>query len=136
VGTTSPPVAGKLYLGLGIGLLFLGPILYMVQIWARLLRVPWYAPALATIGAALLLVAVLRRPTVWRILALALGVLLVVGQWHFLLSKSKLPDYNGPVVLGTAFPAFTTTLADGSTFDQDGLRGEQNTAMVFFRGRW
>src|SRR5207248_30343 len=65
VGTTSPPVverrlfSGKLWLGLGISLLLLGPALYVLQLQAKILTVPWYMPALATAGAAVLLLAVL-----------------------------------------------------------------------------
>lgn len=142
MGTTSPPTMaarpypGKQYLGLGIGLVLLGPVLCVVQFWAKILRVPWYVPALATVGAALLLFAVLQRRTVWRIAALVLAVLLASVEWYFLLSLSKLPDYRGPLATGAPFPAFTTLLADGSSFDQQSLQGEQNTAMVFFRGRW
>lgn len=142
MGTTSPPVAGsrrfsgKRYLALGIGLALLGPVLYMVQVRARLLSVPWYAPVLATAGVALVLFAVLRRPTVWRLAALALAGLLAGFQWYFLLSLSKVPAYTGPVSAGASFPSFHTSLADGSTFDQDSLRGEQHTVLVFFRGRW
>jgi hypothetical protein len=142
VGTISPPLAGKtqssgrLALGIGIALLFLGPVLFMIQISAKLLRVPWYAPVIATLGVVLLLLAMRRKSNVWRILALTLGILFTAGQWHFLLSLSKLPEYAGPVSTGAAFPTFSTTLADGTTFNQDGLRGEQNTLMVFFRGRW
>ncbi len=142
VVTTSPPAAGtrqssaKLYLAIGIGLVVLGPVLFMAQFSAKIMRVPWYLPALATVGAALLLLAVVRRPTVWRILALVLATLLGSAEWYFIVSLSKLPAYVGPVAIGTSFPAFTTTLADGSPFDQQSLHGEQNTAMVFFRGRW
>jgi hypothetical protein len=142
VGTASPPVAGsrrfpgKLYLGIGIGLVFLGPVLCVAQFSARIMRVPWYLPVLATAGAALVLLAVLRRPTIWRIIALALAALLGSAEWYFIVSLSKLPAYVGPVATGTSFPAFTTILADSSTFNEQSLWGEQNTAMVFFRGRW
>jgi len=121
---------------LGIGLVLLGPVLCVVQFWAKILRVPWYMPVLATAGVVLLLMAVLRRPTVWRIAALALTALLACGEWYSLVSLSKLPAYAGPVATGVPFPAFTTILADGSPFDQQSLRGEQDTAIVFFRGRW
>jgi hypothetical protein len=142
VGTTSPLAAGarrfpgRLYLWLGIGLVVLGPVLYMVQLRAKLLNAPWYAPALATAGGALVLFALLRRVTAWRIAALALCGLLASAEWYFLVSLSKLPAYTGPVTAGASFPTFSTTLADGSTFNQDSLRSEQNTALVFFRGRW
>ncbi len=127
---------GKLYLWSGIALVVLGLVLYVLQLRAKILSVPWYMPALATAGVALLLVALIRRPTIWRVAALVLFGLLAGGEWYFLLSLSKLPPYTGPVAIGSPFPTFTTTLADGSVFDQNSLRGEQNTALVFFRGRW
>lgn len=142
VETTTAPVAdtrrssGKRYVTLGLGLVLLGVVLFVVQLQVKILRVPWYLPALGTMGVALLLVAALRKPTVLRIAVLALSALLASGEWYFLLSLSKLPVYVGPVAIGASFPAFTTILADGSPFDQQNLRGEQDTAMVFFRGRW
>jgi hypothetical protein len=140
--TLSPPAAGvrrypgKLYLWLGIVLALLGPVLYMIQLQAKFLGVPWYAPALATVGVVLVLLALLRRLTVWRVAGLVLCGLLAGAQWYFLLVLSKVPVYTGPVAAGASFPPFHTSLADGSVFDQDSLRGEQHTAMVFFRGRW
>jgi hypothetical protein len=121
---------------LGIGLVFLGPILYMVQLSAKMLSTPWYAALLATAGVALVLLALLRRWTIWRTAALILCGLLAGTQWYFLLSLTKVPAYSGPVSTDASFPAFSTMLADGSPFNQDSLRGEQNTALVFFRGRW
>jgi len=142
MATTSAPIAaarqfpGKLYLWSGIGLVLLGPILYFLQLRAKILSVPWYVPALATAGVALILLALLRKPTFWRIGAIALCGLLAGAEWYFLVSLSKLPDYAGPVSTGAPFPTFTSTLANGSVFDQDSLRGEQNSTLVFFRGRW
>jgi FtsH-binding integral membrane protein len=142
VETTSAPVAesrrfsGKVWLALGIGLLLLGPALYVIQFQAKVLTVPWYAPALATVGVVMLLLAVLERPTVWRIAALTLVGLLTAAEWYILVWLSRVPAYTGPVAAGVTFPAFRTALADGSVFDQDSLRGQQNTALVFFRGRW
>src|SRR5207237_7786895 len=130
------PLPGRRYVLLRIALVLLGPIFYMAQLRANVLRVPWYAPVLATVGSVLLLVAVAKRPTVWRIAGLVFGLLLAAGQWSFLLSLSKLPTYTGPVVEGASLPAFTTILADGSTFDQDLLRGEHNTVLLCFRGLW
>jgi hypothetical protein len=121
---------------MGIALVILGPVLCIAQFSAKIMRVPWYLPALATIGAALLLLAVLQRPTIWRSIALVLVALLGSAEWYFILSLSKLPTYDGPLAIGTSIPAFTTILADGSAFNQQSLQGEQNTAMVFFRGRW
>jgi hypothetical protein len=122
---------------LGIGVVLLGPILYVAQVlWAKLLWMPWYVPALAAAGVALLLLAVLRRPTAWRIAALVLFGLLAGAEGYFFLGLSKLPAYTGPVSAGTSLPEFHTTRADGSDFGRDSLRGEQHTALVFFRGRW
>jgi hypothetical protein len=128
---------GRLYVALGVAVALLGPALYVWQILgARWLRDPWYVPVSATLGVALLLVALGRARSVWRILALVLVGLLAAGEWYFLLVLARLPDYTGPVVVGRPFPPFTTTRAGGSSFDQDSLKGEQNTVMVFFRGRW
>ena len=140
--TMSAPVAGRRqftgrpYLWLGIVLVLLGPALYVAQLRARILSTPWYVAGLATAGVLLLLLALLRRPTVWRVAAFALFGLFAAGQWYFLLSLSKAPAYTGPVSDGTSVPAFRASLADGSEFNQDSLRGAQNTALVFFRGRW
>jgi hypothetical protein len=142
MGTTSPPVAvsrripGRLCLWLGVGLVLLGPILYVVQLRMRFLSVPWYVPVLATAGVALVFVAGLREWSLWRIVAMVLCGFLAGAEWFFLVSLSKVPAYTGPVATGLAFPTFTTTLANGPTFNQDSLRGEQNSALVFFRGRW
>jgi len=142
VATTSSPAVGtrrfpaKLLLGLGIVLVLLGPALYVVQLRAKILTVPWYALAVGTAGVALLLLAALRRPSVWRIGALAVAGLVTGAEWYFVLSLSTVPAYTGPVEAGVAFPPFRTTLADGSVFNQDSMRGDQNTALVFFRGRW
>jgi hypothetical protein len=128
--------SGRFYLWLGIGLVFVGPILYFVQLWLKLLSVPWHVAVLATAGVGLLSLALLRQPSIWRFAALVLCGLLVAGEWYFLVAFTKLPAYTGPVSAGVSFPAFHTTLADGSSFDQDSLRGPQSTALVFFRGRW
>jgi hypothetical protein len=142
MATISPPAkqtgqtSAKSYLWLGIGLVLVGPVLMIAQFSAKIMRTPWYLPALATAGAILILVALVRRPTVWRVIALALAALLGSAEWYFIVSLSKLPAYTGPVENDRAFPAFTTTLADGSSFDQRSLQGEQNTVLTFFRGRW
>jgi hypothetical protein len=114
----------------------LGPVLYVLQLQAKVLRTPWYGLALLTAGALLLFVAVLHRPNVWRITAFVLCGLFAGFQWYFLLVLMKPPAYTGPVAAGVAFPAFSATRADGTAFDRDSLRGTGNTALVFFRGRW
>jgi hypothetical protein len=124
------------YLWLGTGLVLVSPFLYVLQLRAKILVVPWYAAVLASAGVALLLLAVLRRPTVWRLAALLLCGLLAGFEWHFLLVHSKVPTYTGSVAAGAYVPAFSASRADGSAFDQDSLRGPYNTVLVFFRGRW
>ena len=126
--------SGRLYLGLGILLALLGPLLYAVQIRAKVFTVPWYVPILGTVGVLLLLAALVQRRTGWRIAGLLLIGLLAGFEWFVIISL-KLPAYTGPVAVGATFPAFTTTRADGSVFDQDNLK-EQDTVLVFFRGRW
>ena len=102
--TTAPPAAavrrspGKLYVALGILLVLLGPLLYFVQLYEKILRTPWYAPALAAVGVALLLLAIVRRFTVWRLIALVVFGLFAGLQWFFLLSVAKTPAYSGPAV--------------------------------------
>jgi hypothetical protein len=115
----------------------LGLVLYVLQITAaKMLATPWYTPILGTVGVGLLVLALFRARTIWRILAVVIFGLLVGGEWHFLLSGSVLPAYSGPVAAGRSFPAFATTLADGSPFTQENLGGDKNTVLVFFRGRW
>jgi hypothetical protein len=113
----------------------LGLAAYVAQLWAQRLMAPWYVPASATLGAALLVAALVRRPTVLRGLALLLLTLLAAAEWVMLLGM-RLPAYGGPVAEGQPFPAFTTARADGSTFTRDDLAGGQKTVLVFFRGRW
>jgi hypothetical protein len=127
--------SGRLYLGLGILLALLGPALYFFQLRAKIFTVPWYVPALGTVGVGSLLLAIVRRRTGWRIASLLLIGLFVGAEWFMIGSLMKLPDYTGPVAVGAPFPTFTTMRADGTAFNQDDLK-EQDTALVFFRGRW
>jgi hypothetical protein len=120
---------------LGLGLAALGIVAYVVQIKAQRLTAPWYMPIAATLGLVFLAVSLWKKRTVWRILALLLVGLLAGAEWTFLLA-ARLPAYTGPVVAGQAFPAFTTIRADGETFTERDLEGDQNSVLVFFRGRW
>jgi len=69
------------------------------------------------------------------VLALLLVLLLAGAEWAFLLA-SRLPAYTGPVAAGQPFPEFTTVRADGKPFARRDLDGDQNSVLVFFRGRW
>jgi hypothetical protein len=141
MSTTSPPIAppksgGRLLLWVGLLAAPLGIAAYVLQMKAAVLTTPWYAPALATLGTVLVLVALLRRPTVWRAGALLLVGLLTAGEWWFLLGASRLPTYAGPVAVDRPFPEFAAALADGTPFTHDNLKGDQDTVLVFFRGHW
>jgi hypothetical protein len=120
---------------LGLGLAALGIAAYVLQLRLQRLAVPWYMPALASLGGALIAVSLWERRTVWRVLALIVVVLL--GGFEMMgLNAMRLPLYTGPVAVGRPFPAFEAKLADGSPFTQASLAGVCHTVMVFFRGRW
>src|SRR4051794_34879143 len=132
--TTNRP-RGRLLVQLGLGLAALGVAGYVLQLWLRRLSVPWYMPATALLGAALVAASLWERRTVWRVLALV--VVLLLGSFEVMaLLSMRLPLYTGPVAVGKPFPAFEAMLADGSPFTQASLTGDRDTVMVFFRGRW
>lgn len=126
---------GRGYVWLSFALGLLAPALLITQIQAKRLFVPWYLPIIGTFALVLMLVAVVRLRTIWRFLGMGLLGLLAGFEW-FMISASKLPEYAGPISVGQPFPAFESSLPDGTPFTQADLRGEQNTVMVFFRGRW
>jgi hypothetical protein len=126
---------GRLWAGLGLGLAALGIAAYAVQLSLHRLIIPWYMPALATLGVLFLIVSLWRRRSLWRVLGLVLVVLLAGAEWAFLLG-ARLPAYTGPVAAGHSFPAFTTERADGTSFTENDLKGDQDNVLVFFRGRW
>ena len=128
---------GRMYLWLGVLLALLGPVLYAVQVMVQgTLITPWYVPVLATVALVLVALALVRARSLWRFFDLAWIGLLAAAAWFFVLSLTRLPPYTGPVTVDRPFPAFTTELADGRSFNQEDLKGERNTVMVFFRGRW
>jgi hypothetical protein len=131
----SPPSAGRLWFWLGVGLPVLAVVAYAVQVGRAHLRTPWYLPSLATLGVVLLAVALWKRRTVWRVLALVAVVLCAGAAWAFLL-MTRLPAYEGPVAASKPFPAFATARADGTPFTERDLQGGPNHVLVFFRGRW
>ena len=132
--TTRHP--GRSLLIFGMFLAIAGPVLMMLLTFAaKILITPWYAPVLGTLGVALIILALMRSRSIWRWTALVIFTLFVGFQWWALLAM-RTPAYTGPVKDGQHFPAFATALADGSTFTQADLQGDQNTVMVFFRGHW
>src|SRR5438093_11456541 len=91
----APPttrVSGRMFFWLGLGLCLLGPIMNVIQIQLlKQLTMPWYALAMGTLGAALLLYAVYQRPRFLRILFLGLFGLLAAFEWFFVVTLTKLP---------------------------------------------
>jgi hypothetical protein len=130
------PRGGRGLLWLGIACAILGPVLYATQLSFGRMEVPWYAPALATLGVVLAFVAIRRRTTAWRGIALVFVAAFAGLQWWFLLSYVRLPAYTGPVAVGTAFPEFTAKRSDGKPYTRADLTGDPATALVFFRGHW
>ncbi len=139
---TSPPAAppkvgGRPQLWLGLLATFAGMPLYFAQVlWAHSLAWPWYVPALAALGTALVLLSLLRRRTVWRVLALLVVGFLAGAESWFLFSAARLPSDTGRLVAKQEMPQFAAYRADGSSFTQDDLKGDKDTIIVFFRGRF
>ncbi len=127
---------GRAYLWAGVGACLLGPVLAVIQFSLRQLAVPWYSPVLATCGAVLLLVSLTRQRSVARVMTLVLVAGFAGFQWFVLGYALKLPDYAGPARVGQPFPAFASTLADGSPFTDADLRDGSRRVLTFFRGRW
>ena len=127
---------GRFFHLLGLGLAALGVVAYGVQLWLQRLTLPWYMPALALLGAVLVIASLWEKRTVWRVLALV-AVVLLGGFEVIALNAMRLPPYTGPIAVGRPFPAFEARLADGTPFTQDHLAGgETHSVLVFFRGRW
>jgi hypothetical protein len=130
-----PRSSGRLFLLLGLALGILGVAVYAGQLWLGWLKKPWYLPATGTLGVLLLVASLWQRRTVWRFLALP-PLVLVAGAGWMLVFGAPLPAYKGPVKKDQPFPDFTTAQFDGKPFTQADLKGDKNTVMVFFRGRW
>jgi hypothetical protein len=127
---------GRLYLILGPLVALAGVGIYAAQLQPRIRVTLWLAPVLATLGLGLLVLALVRSRSVWRWLAVGFFTLFAAGQWLLLLVVLRAPPYDGPVQVGQPFPNFTSTWADGSTFTENDLKGDKETVMIFFRGRW
>jgi hypothetical protein len=128
---------GRGLLWAGSGLCVLGIALVAVQFGVvKTLFVPWYSPALATLGALLLVWSLAQRRTIARMIVLVLVAALAGFQWFFYGSMTKLPDYAGPAKEGARLPAFRTTLADGRTLSEQDLEDGTFRVLTFFRGRW
>ncbi|MEX2121253.1 MAG: hypothetical protein WD847_16795 [Pirellulales bacterium] len=126
----------------GIGVCLIGLALCVVESSPSRLIVPLYAAELTTLGVLLLLWSVIQRPSVVRVVALALIAALAAFQWYILVSArpssydGRLPNYDGPARAGEKIPAFRSTLADGRPFTEKDLQQGTPSVLVFFRGRW
>src|SRR5215813_4837271 len=126
---------GRRLLWFGMVVALSGIVIFFVLLSAKILIAPWYIPILASLGAGLLLVSLVRARSIWRWTAFLLFTAFATAVWVLLLVVLATPAYTGPVQGGQPFPEFATALAGGSSFTQDELKGEQNTVMVFFNGR-
>jgi hypothetical protein len=127
---------GRGYFWAGIGSCLLGMALVVAQFSLKYLFVPWYCPVLASLGAILLLVAVVRRRTIPRVAGLVLIAALAGFQWYALVWLMKLPEYEGPARAGKPMPAFNASFVNGQSFTDADLRDGSRHVLVFFRGRW
>ncbi|MCI0681636.1 MAG: hypothetical protein L0Y71_06000 [Gemmataceae bacterium] len=133
---TADRARGRGFIWAGIGACVLAIGLVVAQYALQHFVVPWYLPALTTLGALMLLVAVGKRGSVTRFILLVLMVALAGFQWYFLIVLSRLPDYEGPARVAQRIPAFQTTRADGQSFSDADLADGTPTVLTFFRGRW
>jgi hypothetical protein len=77
----SQSTRGRVLLLVGAGLPVLAVIAYAVQIRVGRLMVPWYVPALASLGVVLVGSSLWRRPSLWRVLALIAVAVVAAGEW-------------------------------------------------------
>jgi hypothetical protein len=133
--TAPAPSGGRLLMLAGLVVPLLGVAAYAVQLSLERLMLPWYMPAAALVGVALVVASLWKRWTLWRVLALVV-VALLGGFELMAYSTLRLPPYTGPIAVGSPFPAFEARRADGRPFTQNDLIGDQHHALVFFRGRW
>jgi hypothetical protein len=128
---------GRIWIWIGILVLVGGIVAVILQYTVfKQLMMPWYAPALATLGVLLVAVATFQRPTFTRGLILAVVVAATVFEWYALVVLTQLPAYAGPARVGEPVPVFSTTLANGDTFSDRDLQSGDPAVLLFFRGRW
>lgn len=122
---------------LGVLVFTLGPIVYAVQLGVlRQTPMPWHLLILAGVGVLLMALSLWRRFGVLRTIGFVVFLLLAGGEWLFFLVISKTPLYTGPAQVGAPLPVFETTLADGRTFGNRDLSGDEATIILFYRGHW
>ncbi|HEV8061856.1 MAG TPA: hypothetical protein VGP68_18400 [Gemmataceae bacterium] len=127
--------SGRSLLFLGLACTILGIGAYVLQVELHHLSTPWYLPLTALLGVGLVAFSLRKKRNFWRWSALLLVVCLTGFECTFLLA-TRLQPYAGPLKIGQPYPAFQTQRADGAPFTQADLHGDQDTVLVFFRGRW
>src|SRR5262249_8943607 len=127
--------SGRLLMLAGLAVPVLGIAAYVIQLSLERLKLPWYMPAAALLGVALMIASLWKLRTVWRVLALVVVVLLA-GFELMVLNEMRLPLHGGPISGGYPFPAFEARRADGTPFTRNDLIGDRHPTLVFFRGRW
>ena len=126
---------GRALLWLGLALPLLAIAIYAGQLYVKHFRPPWFLPVAATVGVILVVAALGRYRSFGRFAVLLFTVLLAAAAWAFLI-MARLPQYDGPVAAGRAFPEFASAKSDGAPFSRRDLIGDQHTLLIFFRGRW
>ena len=130
------PSTRRLLLWAGPLLCLVGIALFPIMMTTGYLGLPWYTPVLAILGTVCVVLALGAKKSGWRYVNLAFCSLLAVTLTYFIFFLPRLPNYEGPAVVGQTFPAFVAKRADGAEFTQASLVGEQNTVVVFYRGKW
>ena len=88
--------AGRGYLWLGIGLSVLGVALVVLQYSLHQLIIPWYMPALTTLGVLLLLGSLARRRSITRIVALVFVAAVIIGFTTAAVRARLIPTWAAP----------------------------------------
>lgn len=134
--TIRSPSTGRFVMGLGVLAAVAGLAIYAtLLLGAHLLHTPWYMLGFSALALALVLTAMRRKRSVWRLLVLLVLALLTCFEAWILFSYSQNPAYAGPAA-GVRFPTdFTASLADGKPFTGTDLIG-RDTLLVFYRGHW
>ncbi len=131
----APPRTRPLFLP-GIVLFLAAPILYAIQLRFDRLFFPWYLPLLFTLGVLCMGASVWRQFGIGRAVGLAFCTLVCAFGWYMFLFGVNTPPYAGPAQVGRKVPAFATQLADGKAFTDRDLADDQDSIVLFFRGRW
>src|SRR5262245_27015405 len=127
---------GRRLLGVSALLVLATMITWIVQIYVfKQLTVPWYVPVLGVLAASLAIVSFAKSPSIRRGVLAALIAALGIFEAFFVIRATLLPEYHGPIAIGSPFPAFSVERAGSGRFNEADLRG-QPTVLTFFRGRW